>query len=273
VAGSEFEELRFASSTVAREQLATLAVFAVAILAVAGIGVSAAGVINRQARTLQSSDRAHRESASLASKLLDDSAQMEVIVSPATGRVHSTNRTFRDALGGVKGDGGLLELLRPVYPEPLAQLLAAPQGGALASQACSPTGKPWLLDFAVEPVVLEGESLRRVRMRKADAAELAAAGLDALEVAIAVVGPDKTLAFASDAFRSVFPRVADGVSAADALDGLHGLPARWWDIAPSTTGQVRFTHDSRLCRARIVLTGARADCALMSIELTCEDAT
>lgn len=270
MAGSDPEELRFASSTIGREQLATLAVFAVAILAVAGIGASAAGVINLQARTLRTTDRAHRESLSLASKLLDDSQQMEAILSPATGRVHSATRAFRDALGAVQ-NGGLLELLCPVYPEPLLQLLAAPQGGTLTSQACSPAGQAVLLDFAVEPVTLDGESLRRIRIRKTHAAELAARGLDALEAAIAVLGPDHTVAFASEVFRGRFPRATLGASAGEALDGVPGLPAHWWDIAPSTAAQVRFEHDGRPCRARVVLTGARADCALTTIELECED--
>jgi hypothetical protein len=269
--GSDFEALRFASSTVGREQLATLAVFAVAILAVAGIGASAAGIINRQARTLRSTDRAHRESASLASKLLDDSAEMQALVS-AAGRVHSMNRTFREALAGAKRDGSLIEALQPVYPEPLEQLLAAEQGGSIASQACRPADKPWLIDIAVEPVMLDGESLRRVRIGRTHAADLAAASLDALELAVAILGPDKTVAFASDAFRSRFTRLREGATAAEALEGVHGLPAHWWDIAPSRTGQVRFVDDGRRCLARIALTGARPDCALTSIELKCEDA-
>ncbi len=267
---SEFEELRFVSSAAGREQLATLAVFAVAILAVAGIGTTAAGVIHRQARTLRSKDRAHRESASLASKLLDDSQEMQVVVN-CDGRLHSANRAFRDALGGALGSGGLIELLRPVYPELLARLLAAEQGGTLALQACRPSDQKWLLDLAVEHVALDGESLRRVRIRRTSAADMAATGLEALGFAIAVLGPDKTVAFASDAFRQRFAGAALGALAVEALDGMHGLPAHWWDIAPSTAGQVRFVHDGLRCVARIVLQGAHADGALTSIELIRED--
>jgi hypothetical protein len=265
------DELRFASSTTGREQLATLAVFAVTILAVAGVGSSAAAVIRRQARNLQQTDRAHRESTSLVSKLLDDSNAMEAIVSPGTGRVHSANRAFREALGDL-GDAHLVEALRPQYPEPLMQLLAAAEGGAIASQGCNPRGEPWLLDVDVQPVVLDGEPLRRVQLRRTAASYLAAAALDDLRLAVLILGPDQTVAFASDAFRAYFPRATAGASANDALAEQLGLPAHWWEIAPSRRSQVRFQHDDERCLARIVLTDARPESALTSIEIRVEAA-
>lgn len=265
------DDLRFASSLEGREQLATLAVFAVTILAVAGVGSSAAGVIHRQAWTLQEADRAQRESASLVSKLLDDSGAMQAIVSPASGRVHSANRAFREELGDVGADSNLFDALRPLYPEALTHLLAATEGGSIASQSCNPKGERWLLDIDAEAVVLDGEAMR-VQLRRTAANDLAAEALDELRVAVLVLGPDKMVAFATDAFRSYFPRATAGASAADALADSHALPAHWWDIAPSATSRVRFQHDERRCVARIVLTHARADSALTSIEIRVEDA-
>jgi hypothetical protein len=265
------DDLRFASSLAGREQLATLAVFAVTILAVAGVGSSAAGVIRRQARTLQQTDRAHRESASLVSKLLDDSGTMQAIVSGSSGRVHSANRAFREELGDLGADN-LFDALRPLYPEPLTHLLSAAEGGSIASQSCNLRGEPQLLDIEAEPVVLDGESMRRVQLRRTSANDLAADALDALRIALLILGPDKTVAFASAGFRSYFPQAIAGATAADALADGHPLPAHWWDIAPSFTSQVRFQHDERRCIARIALTGARADCALTAIEIRPADA-
>jgi PAS domain-containing protein len=264
--------LRFASSTEGREQLAALAVFAVTIFAVAGVGASAAAVMRRQAHALERSDRAQRESSSLASKLLEDSTALEAIVFPS-GRVHSVNRAFRDALGETRPGAGLLDVLRPVYPEPLARLLAAPDGGELAAQGCNTAGRRRLLDVTVRAVVLDGEPLRRVQLRSTAANDLAAAALDTLAIAVAVLGPDKTVAFANDAFRAHFPRAAAGAPAAEALEERHGLPSRWWDIAPSASARVRFAHDEQRCLARITLAGTHADHALTSIEIETENAS
>jgi hypothetical protein len=266
------DDPRFASSTAGREQLATLAVFAVTIVAVAGIGSSAAGVIRRQARSLQRTDRAHRESASLVSKLLDDSHTMEAIVSPASARIQSANRAFRENLGDAGVGANLVELLRPLYPEPLTQLLTAETGGVLASQSCSLPGERWLLDFDVQPVVLDGEPMRRVQLRRTAANDLAAAALDELDLAVLILSPGRKVAFANDAFRIYFPRATGDASADDALGDQRGLPAHWWEIAPSRRSQVRFRHDSEQCVARIVLTSAHAEAALTLIEIRVEHA-
>jgi hypothetical protein len=268
--GDALDDLRFASSTAGREQLATLAVFAATIFAVAGVGSSAAGVIHRQARTLQRTDRAHRESASLVSQLLDDSHAMEAIVSPTSGRIHAANRAFREALSDAGADVKLVELLEPQFPERLTHLLTAAESGAIASQDCKPKGQRWILDIDVQPVALDGEPMRRVRLRRTPANDLATAALDELRVAVLVLGPDAAVAFASDAFRHYFPHATAGASAVDALAEHHGLPAHWWDIAPSSAAQVRFQHDDRHCVARIVLTGSGAASALTSIEIRVE---
>jgi hypothetical protein len=270
--GNGLDELRFASSSAGREQLVTLAVFAVTILAVAGVGSSAAEVIYGQAHMLQKTDRAHRESASLVSKLLDDSRAMEAIVDSTSGRVHSVNQTFRETLGEARPGDIFIEMLRPVYPEPWTHLLLAPTGGTIAAQGCNPHGRPSLLDVEVQPFVLDGEPMRRVQLRRTAANDIGAAGLDALGIAVAILGPDKSVAFANEAFRALFPRAAAGTPAAAALDDF-GLPARWWDIAPSGAAQARFEHDGKRCTARVVLDGARAGFALTSIELRVEDAT
>jgi hypothetical protein len=265
--------LRFTSSAAGREQLATLAVFAATIFAVAGVGSSAAAVIRRQALALQRTDRAQRESASLVSKLLDDGAAIEAIVFPVSGRLHSVNRAFRETFGDAGGGATLIERLRPIYPEALERLLATARGGELAAQGCMPQGQRWLLDAALQPVVLEGEPMWRVRLRRTAPNDLLAAAIAALGPAVLVLAPDKTVAFATDAFRLRFPRAAEGQTAADSLDDLHGLPARWWDIAPSTRSNVRFRHEGTRYTAKIVLTGTHADSSLTSIELAAEAST
>ena len=92
-----------------------------------------------------------------------------------------------------------------------------------------------------------------------------------MRLAVLILGPDKTVAFANDAFRSYFPRATAGASAGDALAEQHGLPALWWEIAPSGRSQVRFRHDDERCLARIALTGA-PESALTSIEIRVEGA-
>src|SRR6185503_4392916 len=205
------DALRFASLTAGREQLATLAAFAVTIVAVASIGSSAATVIYAQTHALQRTDRAHRENASLVSKLLEDSAAMEAIVFPS-GRVHSVNRAFRETLGDVADGATVVDALQPLYPEPVAQLVASAGGGTLVAQGCAPKSQRCTLDVAVEPLVLAGAPMRRVRLRKTAANDLAAEALDALGVAILVLGPDKTVAFANEAFLAHFPRAAAGAA-------------------------------------------------------------
>jgi len=266
------DALRFASLTAGREQLATLAVFAVTIVAVGGVGSFAATVIYTQTRALQRTDRAHRENVSLVSKLLEDSAAMEAIAFPS-GRVHSVNRAFRETLGDAADGATVVAALQPFYPEPLAQLVASAGGGQLGAQACAPRGQRCMLDVAVEPLVLGGAPMRRVRLRKTAANDLAAEALDALGVAILVLGPDKTVAFANEAFVAHFPRAAVGAAAAAALDECYGLPTRWWDIAPSGVAHVRFEHDDHRCVAKIVLAQTPAERSPTSIELRVENAS
>jgi hypothetical protein len=55
------------------------------------------------------------------------------------------------------------------------------------------------------------------------------------------------------------------------LADLYGLPAHWWDIAPSGASQVRFRRDDARCLARITLASARAHSALTAIEIRVED--
>lgn len=265
------DALRFASSAAARQHLATLAVFAVTILAVAAVGTSAAGVIRRQARTLQRADRAQSEQALLVTKLLDESSAMEVIVFSSSGRIHSANRAFHELLGDADSGRDLFATLQPKYPEPLQKLLAAADGGALRAQVCRPSTGEWLVDIDVEPVVLDDGAMCRVRLRRTPANDLVTVALDALGLAVLILGPDRTVIFASGAFRALFPHAADTAAAAAALDDRYALPLGWWDIAPSKTAHVQFEHEGLRWRATLALTGAHGDDSLTSIELHAEE--
>lgn len=257
---------RFDRSLEGRGYAVLLATFAVAMFAVALFGSAAARALTRMERRLEHSDRASRESRVLSAKLLHASSALEWIVRPRTGRVVSSNTPVSGA-----AQETVFDSLGPACPEALQHLLGAEGGGRLEAAVCRYADVHRPFDIEVESLELDGDALKRVRATETSAAQLAVATLDAIDIAVATLGPDRRMLFASSAFLTLFPEASVGTAAAAALDDVYGLPAAWWDIAPSRRGRARFRRGDSCYCARVCLGGLRETDAVTHLHVVPEE--
>lgn len=225
----------------AREDIIVLATFAVATFAVALLGSSAARALSRIERRLDVAARSRTESEQLVSTVLASAGTAELFVSPSSGRILSGNSASTGLLGESVTDRKLLEVLQPDYSEDLERLLESDAGGRLSAKVCRGNGRIRVLDIDVRPALLDGTVVRRVSIGDTTSDCLAAPAMDRLGIAVAVLDPEGRILFASNPFVGLFGDAEGEAAASEALDGRHGLPPGWWNIAPRSHGQVEFT--------------------------------
>lgn len=241
-----------------------LIVFAVTVFSVAFIGSMAARALRWMESRLDSTARSLDEREALVKRLTSATSTLRLcFVNPATGRILAES-----------GSGGqedtLFDLLEPAFPEELAGLIESEEGGVLEARVCRLDDQPRIVDIAVDPAQLDGESVRRVTVRETAGVRLAAQALDDMNIGILVLGPDRRVLFSSCAFVALFPAASSAATASAALDDVHGLPAGWWDVAPARRGSIKFMQDEKGYSVDVLRTVDHGADALILLHL-CEE--
>jgi hypothetical protein len=265
------ESFWIATSLDGRQQFVFLVTFGITMLAVALLGTTATQPLKRLKSRLRTATRTARENEVIAKTLLEEMQTLDAFVSPSAGRILSSSAAFERSFGASSGqERDIFETLDPAYPETLMQLIGARDGGTALRQICRPGDQHRVFDIDTQPVEIDGERVVRVRIGVTAGNDLAVAALEHFGLALLILGSDHRVLFSNPAFRDVFPGATLDAPADQSLGDCHGLPAFWWNIAPSSQSRLRFEASSRHYLATVALAGIQADLALTLIQLQVE---